>query len=153
MGDRTFTAIRFAGVINEENVNDLLEAIEAHGMACDDGPETSSIMTEHLVYELYDSECNYADLSTIEEACQELGVSYCKRWDEGGGYGPGMEIYNAVVGVTLTCGTIEGEPAVTLSDLEQAGSPEDLIGYLKAFNDFEENYGTLEIKPLEEAAA
>lgn len=148
MGDRTWAGISFAGIINEEDVDDLLEACEADGLCCDSGPETRTLVAEHLKYELYNEEANYGQLETVQSYCQENGISYCMRWYEGGDYGPGMEIYNAVVGQTFTCGTIEGEPAVTLSDLEKAGSPEDLIGYLKAFNNFEENYGALEILEL-----
>jgi len=148
MGDRTYTSILFAGVINEENVDELLDACNTDGVTCDDGPSLlHGLQPDHLKYCLYDLEANYGELRAIEATCKDLGVSYCKSWCEGGGYSSGMEIYNAVVGVTMQCGTIDGEPAVTLSDLEKAGSPEDLVGYLKAFNNFVDNYGELEIKP------
>lgn len=156
MGDRVYTTILFAGVIDEENVEDLLEAVNADGLTCDDGPEltysagSSTLVQEHLQYQLYNCECNYASLDETEAACHRLGVNYLKTWQEGGDFAPGMEIYNAITGVTLNCGLLDGEPAVTLSDLEKAGSPEDLIGFLKAFSNFEKNYGTLDIKLLDE---
>lgn len=149
MGDRTYTSIRFAGVINEEDVGDLIEAINADGLQCDDGPESRTLLAEHLSFQLYDEEANYGELNATEAVCRQLHVSYMKEWHEGGGYGPGAVIYNGTFDQDFECGMVGGEPAVTLSDLEKAGSVEALVGYLKAFNDFEKNYGTLEIKPLE----
>jgi hypothetical protein len=154
MGDRTYTTITLSGVVNEEDVDELVEAVNADWLTCDDGPELNdnALMREHLEWMMYNPEANYGELEETQSACQRLGVSYLKVWAEGGGYGPGMEIYNAVTGVTVTCGAIEGEPALTLSDIKKIGDAEAAIGYLEAFNNFRENYGPFEIKPLEDAA-
>ena len=153
MGDRTYTSIQLAGSINEENVDELLEAANADGLRCDDGPEGFGLQAEHLKYVLYDEEANYGNLKCIQEACKRLGVSYCKWWYAGCSYGPGIEIYSAVTNTEFSCNTINDEPSLSVEDLKRYQSQgkdiEEIIGYLESFSKFTEVYGELEIVPAE----
>jgi hypothetical protein len=147
MGDRTWTSIQFSGVIDREKVPLLIEAIEAEAMQCDNGPE-GAIADAHLIHMFYDEECNYATLESVEAVCKQIGISYLKSWEPGGGYVPGMEIYNAVVDQTFSVGSLEGEPVVTLADLKKR-PVEETIAYLESFANFEKNYPPLEIREPE----
>jgi hypothetical protein len=149
MGDRTWTSIRFSGELTTELADALVEELDAQGCRWDDNRGHNMAPTRASLTEadyFYDEEANYGTMEEVTGWCEENHISYLLYWEAGGGYGPGYSLYNAVTGVTFGCGAIEGEPAVTLSDLNKVGSVEDLSGYLKTFNDFEANYGPLVIR-------
>jgi hypothetical protein len=146
MGDRTYTTIRFSGAIKRSQVPELIEALEAEGAYSSEynngeqrGPSVDNLMEEFCV-----EECNYAQMETAEAAAGELNLSYVKTWQPGGCYGPGIEIYNALLNETFECPAIDGEPVVGISELLKK-PVEEIIPYLQMFADDEKAYPPLEI--------
>jgi hypothetical protein len=143
MGDRTWTGIEFSGKITREVAEGLLAQLKDQGCQCDGGP-AGEITVEHLREahnQFYDEECNYATMEGVEEYCKEHGIRYQKIWSSGGGFGEGMEIFTGHD--TIQSGTIEGETAVTLSQIKKLGV--GFLGFLESFEDWEKHNPPLEI--------
>lgn len=150
MGDRAWTSIMFSGVVNRDVAERLIAELNAQNCQCDEGPE-GEFTVERLTLDscFYDEQCNYAQMEDVEGFCQESGVTYLKQWAAGGGYGPGFELYNALVGQSFT---VEGheEPAIGASELraclERGNTLQDVIGYLDKIQNFRKYYPPLEIR-------
>lgn len=139
MGDRCYVSIRFSGEISRKDVEKLTDALDADGVSWDESGLDDWLEAD---------EVNYGELETVEAVAQELHLSYMKYNGVGGGYGEGREIYDATANMTFSCACVEGEPAVTASDIfnaQEAGELDALIGKLKLFSDFDKNYPPLEI--------
>lgn len=145
MGDRTWTSIRFSGRITTAVAAELAEALRNQGCQCDEGPK-GQISVEHLKLDqyFYDEECNYGNMDDIEGLCDEHGIAYFKSWEPGGGYGPGVKLFTGTEEVE--CGTIDGEPALTIRQIKELGT--GFLAFLDSF-DFSK-YPPLEI--VEEVA-
>jgi hypothetical protein len=103
------------------------------------------LLEPHALF--YDSECNYATMEGVEAVCDAHGITYHKSWSSGSDYGEGEEIFTGTE--THQIGTIDGEPAMTLRQIEELGT-----GFLTHFNmflEFEKNCPPLEI--IEDDAA
>lgn len=134
MGDRTWTSIRFSGEITLGTAEGLLKEMNDYSLRCDEGPETrgDNLTIEHLMLDqyFYGDEVNYGMLESLEAYCTEFGIAYLKTWEPGGGYGPGMDLFD---GHELhSCSTVEGEVAVTRSTLTELGT-----GILEFFDRFD----------------
>jgi hypothetical protein len=133
MGDRTYTSIRFSGVIDADKVPQLVQAMRDDYLNCD-STGNSDWDESDLTDSFYAEEANYGQLGCTEAACKELGVSFRTSWNAGGDYGPGMKIYNAVVDQEFECADLDGDPVVGLNELikaHEAGKIDDTIGFLK----------------------
>jgi hypothetical protein len=121
MGDRTWTSIRFSGKITQAVAEELIEQLNAQGCSCDEGPE-GKLTIEHLKLDqyFYDGECDYGQMEGVEDLCHEHGIAYLKTWEPGGGYGPGNKLFTGTE--DIECGTIDGEPALTLREIKQHGT-------------------------------
>lgn len=165
MGDRTWTGIQFSGIITEDVGHELLGLLDDQCEGCQDGPELVAghaevkFTLDHLRVphnQFYDGECNYGTMEAIEAFCQEHNISYFKTWQAGGEYGPGMEIYHAIVDQTVQCPDIDGEPVIGLKELIDAydeGKIDDKIKFLRSFKDWEANFPPIEIQDDVAAAA
>lgn len=148
MGDRTYTSISFSGRISYALAEELVQELEGQACSCDEGPE-GELTVEHLKvphHQFYDTECNYAQMEGVENFCREHGIAYEKTWEAGGDYGPGTMIFTGTE--EIQCGTIEGEPALTLSQIKELGT-----GFLAYFDSLDfSKYPPLEIvgEPSEE---
>lgn len=147
MGDRVWAQIQLSGKLNSEHVPELLNALKDQGCQCHEGPD-GDLTAEHLVFPLYDNECNYGNMDEVEAFCRSHGVSYFKEYGSGGGFPAGYLLYNAVVDQDFdACG--EDEPALGVSELEtyakQGKTLQDVVNYLKAMKDFSTHYPPLEI--------
>lgn len=138
MGDRTWTGIQFSGAMTRAVAEELAEELRGQGCQCDEGPE-GDLSVEHLLrphQQFYDDDCNYAHMEGVENHCREHGIAYLKQWSPGGDYGEGMQLFNGREG--LGVGTIEGEPALTISQIKELGI--GMLGYIDAFLKFEEHF-------------
>lgn len=165
MGDRTWTGIQFSGIVTREVAEELLDLLDMQCCGCHAGPELgrghadNKFQIEHLAEphnQFYDDECNYATMEDIESFCREHHVSYFKSWQAGGDYGPGMEIYHAIVDQAVQCSDIDGEPVIGLDELIKAydkGEIDDKIKFLRSFKDWEANFPPIVIQDAASAAA
>jgi hypothetical protein len=148
MGDRTHTSIRFSGRIPRSLAEELLQELE--GQAClSNATDSGTLKLEDLTDSFYDSECNYGQMEGVEDFCREHDIAYEKTWEAGGGYGPGVMIYTG--SEELECGTIEGEPALTLAAIKKHGT-----GFMAFFDSLDfDKYPPVEIvdDPAEQEAA
>lgn len=148
MGDRTYTTIKFSGEISYAQAEELIQELEGQGCRCDD-PDTGELTVDQLADStFYDSECNYAQMEGVENYCREQGIKYLKTWEPGGGYGSGIMLFNGTTDVE--CGTVDGEPALTLGQIKKLGI--GMIGFLKSFDGFDEPLKIVG-EPSEEEAA
>jgi hypothetical protein len=136
MGDRTYVSIRFSGQITAEQADELIQELDGQGCRCDD-PDTGKLEPIQLTTSMfYDSECNYATMDGVEDFCREHSIAYCKTWEAGGDYGPGMEIFNGTN--VISVGTIGGEPALSLSEIKRHGI--GMLGFLESFENFDKHF-------------
>lgn len=153
MGDRTWTSIEFSGAISFEQAEELLQLLKDQGCYAnhsDDTPKLDNLVNSDS---FYDSDCNYSQMEDIEAWCGENNVSYLKSWEPGGGYGPGMEIWDDAAETTYTCATVESSPALTVLDLIAAkteGTIDEKIAELSRFDAFSSTYPTLKVLKTEE---
>lgn len=142
MGDRTYTAIRFSGKITAEQAEELILELAGQGCQCDDGPE-GDLTIEHLKLDqyFYDNECNYGQMEGVEDYCREQGIPYCKTWDAGGDYGPGMKVFTG--SEEHECGTLDGDPVVTREMIIELGT--GVLEYFDRFDFSSPRYPPIEI--------
>lgn len=141
MGDRTHTAIEFKGQISVEQAEELLSALKDQGCEPNDCGERGDLSIADLTEGsgFYDSECNYAQMEDIEGWCRDNNVSYLKTWEAGGGFGPGLELFDVATQTTEQCSSIESSPAVELGQLIKArdeGTLDELVARLSKFTGF-----------------
>jgi hypothetical protein len=120
MGDRTWTDIQFSGIISEEQAEELVELLEAQGCCANEGDD--------LLQALKDGSSFYDG---------EYEVGYCKTWEPGGGYGPGIELWRPGMERAQQCASVESSPVATFNELEKAhkaGKVAELIADLDRFN-------------------
>lgn len=98
MGDRTQVTFTIGGEVPADRLDDLLEAIKAEGFGPEwEGPDNDRLremIAAGEVFHITGNEVNYATAEAIESICKELVLPYRKEWDAGGGYGPGIEIFD-----------------------------------------------------------
>jgi hypothetical protein len=131
MGDR----IQFSGIISEEQAEELVELLEAQGCCANEGDDLLQALKDGSSF--YDGECNYAQMEDIEAWCGENEVGYCKTWEPGGGYGPGIELWRPGMERAQQCASVESSPVATFNELEKAhkaGKVAELIADLDRFN-------------------
>lgn len=147
MGDRVWAQIQLSGRLNSEHVEELVGLLRDQGCQAQEGPE-GPLTAEHLVYALYDNECNYGNMDEVEAFCRSHGISYFKEYGSGGGFSAGYLLYNAVVDQDFEA-TGEDEPALGVSELaayaKQGKTLQDIVDYLRAMKDFSKHYPPLEI--------
>jgi hypothetical protein len=148
MGDRTYTSIRFSGTISREVAEELLEACQGEYLCSNETDKQISLLDE-LKDELYASECNYAQLDGPESVCRARGIPYCKTWEAGGDYGPGMTVFTGED--VHECNTMDGEPAVTRSMLVKFST--GILEYFDRFDFSAPRYPPLKIVDAEQEAA
>lgn len=141
MGDRTYTTIRFSGKITAAQAAELIQELEGQGCRCDDH-DTGKLEPELLsTSQFYDSECNYGQMDGVENYCRDQEIPYCKTWEAGGSYGPGILIFTG--SEEYACGTLDGEPVVTRSMLKGLGT--GILEYFDRFDFSEQRYPPVEI--------
>lgn len=147
MGDRTWTHIQFSGKLNRELAPLLIKELNEQG-CYSDYDSNSDVGERDLSSGFYDESCNYATMNGIESFCKEHGVSYLKKWDSGGSYGPGYQLYNAIVDQTFEVPG-DDEPCLGLNELAQFAKDgktlQDVVVYLQIIKDFDKHYPPLEL--------
>jgi hypothetical protein len=126
MGDRTQVQFIIGGNLPAALVDDFVDAIrdEYFGVEWEGFSETEVRAAIHAGAPLClnANEVNYASADAIEAFCGAHGLPYVKTWDAGGGYGPGLEVFNGEgVSEYATTGINDGAPlldAVTFAALE-----------------------------------
>lgn len=121
MGDRTWTGIRFSGMIRESQLPKLIDAMEADQVVAWVGNGQEEPTRENIAEQFSDDECNYAELDACEAIASELGLSYHKTWASGDDYPSGQKIYLAVTGSEFETTDSEGEPMICLTELKKLG--------------------------------
>jgi hypothetical protein len=149
MGDRAWTSIEFSGIVSREVADGLLQELDAQG--CQSNATDSSALTiESFSDSFYDEECNYGTMEGVEAYCHEHHISFLKHWADGGGYGSGFELYDAVVNDSVQLPANEGEVCMNLGELKgfakKGKSLDDIIGYMSRVEKFSEHYPPLEIQ-------
>jgi hypothetical protein len=150
MGDRTYTQIEFAGVISEEQAEELVELLNAQGCEVNECDQNDLMTALKNGSSFYDSECNYAQMEDIESWCGENDVAYLKTWEAGGGYGPGIELWKPGMKEALQCESCESSPVAALEDLKKAhaaGKVGELIESLERFSGLD---GELQVLAVED---
>lgn len=78
--------------------------------------EMMSIDDHHEDHEFYFEEVNYAQLEPeLEDYLRTNGIPYTWSWHAGGGYGPGVEIFDGQEKETFNCDH-DGEIVLTLAE-------------------------------------
>ena len=146
MGDRTTVFIRFSGMCSAKDAKQLIECLEEDYVAYSHPEYTQDLKIEHLVDVFELDEVNYASPDTLTNLAKEIGVSYAMWWHSGSGYTAGIQIYFAVPGETIECGSSEaGEATISASGLEKFDALEDAVKWLKLFDATEETLPQLKI--------
>lgn len=144
MGDRTYVSFTVNGHIATVAALDALcEAFVAEGVTCEgcgysanaDDFKTAlgeAVMAGETTFLVEDEECNYADLSTLEAACQEHGIAYHFEWEAGGDYPAGQRSFLPPNGIYDAGFNGSGETTVSLADLQKALEGPDPLSAVKA---------------------
>jgi hypothetical protein len=154
MDDRAWTNIEFSGVISEEQGLELVDQLEGQG--CQNGTHGSGEVSLAALSNgdsFDDEEANYGDMDGVEAWCKANRVSYLKSWEAGGGYGPGMTLYDAATETGTTCASLEGSPAMTVAEvvrLKLEDRLDERIAELRKFESFSSHYPELKVLAVED---
>lgn len=103
MGDRTDYQITIGGKMTPDTLSQLVETIEAEGLGLEwEGGATADELRGAFVdaalngqaVTLNAHDVNYGNADDVESFCCAHDLPYRKEWDAGGGYGPGVEVFD-----------------------------------------------------------
>jgi len=118
MGDRTTCTLTLHGILWEKHIPELAAAIEtAGGESYASRSLAEALKNQECCFAFY--EVNYGTIDDSLATCLDrLGLSYEWRWDPGGDYPAGIEITDALSGKRYNHYIINGEIAITLTDID-----------------------------------
>lgn len=136
MGDRVSASITIGGRLPKSLIPALLEAIEAEGLGLDygePGPTAEDIVSGEQLF-LADDEVNYGMFETLEAFCLEHDLPFRSCADGySGSFDPEVRILRPGAGeVKHYDATEDGNPVLTLADLQRLGSYEAAVEFLEA---------------------
>lgn len=132
MGDYVQASLTIGGLINEDGIKRLSEAIAAQGVAADWGDRALAMRdAETLIREvisrqecvlLYDNQANYGNMDEITTACLELGLFYELQYDAGCEFSAGLNRYDPGIGREREAVTGEsiGAPLIEMATVKDA---------------------------------
>lgn len=148
MGDRTYCTLLIGGKIEANALPALTEALE---LECSAHPGGETVR-EALVADGFFTfdEVNGGELpQDLERALNEAGAAYVWNWNAGGGYGPGVTLYDPATGARGEYGTLDGELALRVADMENP----DVIRAAERWLAFQRDFPALDVIGAGEGAA
>ncbi len=143
MGDRTSATISIGGVLRgDDAVQTLVDDVVAEGAGDNyeaaDAGEVEAMIREASAdgkpVHFSATDVNYGDLTEIENACHELGLSFIASWENGGDYSAGVKRCDPSADATEFAADSDGHPLATLDEIVKAhadGTIEDLIANMR----------------------
>ena len=137
MGDRVYVSGLIGGQLARADVAAFLDALENDGAV---NPETYDLFGADdleswpggaLPFGI--DECNYANPADLLAFCREKGLPYFFQWDQGGGFGPGLQVWPGA-GDPRDYAGVEGDAALTETQAKALGSFESILNYFKGAN-------------------
>ena len=140
MSDRCYLKIYIHGHFKDmEALNEIIEAIKEQGLDPDMGDmggyngDPDGILKHFADYmageidcpQFYDDECNYGDITALENALKSFGVAYMIDHDAGVEYPAACRTW-VPNGEELSTITANGEAMIALSDLKRLETFDDL---------------------------
>lgn len=137
MGDRTTCTLKLIGVLCADHIPALAEALDDWGVEVSDNDEQS--VAEALACgegHFMVTDVNYAQLDKdIEALLQRCGLGWAWSWEAGGGFGPGIEFFDAIRQERGAFAAIEDEIVLPLSTIDRPG----LVENARAWERFQES--------------
>lgn len=139
MGDRVWVKLMIGGEIAAEDLQELVEACEVEGgrdYYSDTEITVESVTAAVARGETFDvaiQEANYAEAEAIEDFCRERKLPYLKEWEAGGGFGPGIVVFDGASD-PVEYSAISGDAVMNETQARSLGTFEAVMAWFSAAN-------------------
>lgn len=135
MGDRVFCSLQLIGVLGADHIPALAEAMEKASAYTDEleGSLSQALLQGQDRFSF--AEVNYANIDgDLKAKLKKLNLGWVWSWESGGGFGPGIEFFDALSQQEDQFASIEGEICLTLDKVDQPA----IVESAKAWARFEQ---------------
>lgn len=140
MGDRTHCTLQIGGKIEAKALPALIEALELECSAHPGGETVRDALVADGFFTF--DEVNGGEVPPeLQRALDEAGAAYVWNWNAGGGYGPGVTLYDPATGERGEYGTLDGELALRVADMENP----DVTRHAERWLNFQRGFTDLEV--------